>query len=72
VIPANVIIFPCRFGAGDYSIILVDFKQSNIAEHRVKIYSLEIRRLICENKAVVEKYNMKALDLLQLCKIDKN
>ena len=30
-----------------------------------------MRRLTCENKAVVEKHNVKALDLLQFHKIDK-
>ena len=71
MIPANTIIFPYGFGIGDYRIILVGFKQSNVVGYRVKICSLGIRKLICENKAVVEKHNMKALELLQFNKIDK-
>ena len=57
-------IFPCRFGTEDHRVILVDFKLSDIAGYRAKIYSLGMRRLICENKVVVEKCNMKALELL--------
>ena len=60
----NVIIFYYRFGIEDHRVILVDFKLSNVAGYRVKIYSLEMRRLIHENKIVVEKCSIRALELL--------
>ena len=64
VIPTNIAIFSYRFGTRDYRVILVDFKLNDIVVYRVKICSLEIRRIIHENKVVVEKCNIKALDLL--------
>ena len=71
VILANIIVFSYQFGLCNHRVILVDFKLSNTTGHRVRIYSLEIRRLIYKNKAVVEKYNAKALKLLQFYKIDE-
>ena len=67
----NVTLFYYRFSAGDYRVILVDFKLSDIAKYRVKICSLGMRRLIYKNKVAVEKHNMKALELLQFHEIDE-
>ena len=71
MIPANVIIFPCRFGTGDYQIILVDFKFSNVAGYRINICSSGIWRLIYDNKIAIEKYIKKTLELLLFYQIDK-
>ena len=57
-------IFSHGFSIGYYRVILVNFKLNDIAGYRVKICSLEMRRLICKNKVAVEKYNVKALELL--------
>ena len=56
MIPTNAIILSHRFDIEDYQIILVNFKYSDIAGHRIYIYSLEMQRLMCDNKLVVEKY----------------
>ena len=51
----NIIILPYRFGTEDHKIVLVNFKQSDVVGFRVKIYSLGMRRLICENKVAVKR-----------------
>ena len=67
----NTTIFSHRFSTRDHRVILVDFKLRDVAKNRVKIYSPGMRRLICENKAVVIKCSIKALELLQFHRIDK-
>ena len=51
--------------------IIVDSNLRNAAEYWVKICYPETRRLIGDNKPVVEKYNAKALELLTFHNIDK-
>ena len=61
----NFIIFPHRFGTRDHWIILVDFKHSDVAGHRINICSPGMQRLMHENKLAIDKYIKKASELLQ-------
>ena len=56
---------------GDYRIIIVDFNLRDKTGYQVKIFYLEMRRLTRDNKLVVEKYNMKVLELLSFYDINK-
>ena len=50
---------PHMFGAGDHRVILVDFDINDLIRSKMKICIPSMRRLICENKAAVEKYNLQ-------------
>ena len=61
----NITVFLHRFGVGDYSIMVVDFELADIIGTKVNIYWLAVRRLICENNAIVSNYNLEVLELLK-------
>ena len=61
--------FPRSFSTSDHKVALVEFNVRHVARHRVRICHLEMRRLICEKKSVVDKYKKKSLELLQFYNI---
>ena len=67
----NTVLLLYVFSIEDYRVIIVDFNLRDIAGYLVKIYYLEMRRLIEDNKLVVEEYNIKTLVLLTFHNIDK-
>ena len=71
VTPSAVSVFPHKFGAGDHRVILVDFDLDQVVQRSVRICTPSMRRLICENEQVVEKYNNVALSLLTSNKISQ-
>ena len=66
-----MILLPYRFSAEDYRAILVDFKLENIAGYRVKICTLNMRRLIGNKSSVVARHNDKAKELIFFCEINR-
>ena len=71
MIPTNVVLLLHKFSIGNHRIIAVDFNLKDVAGYQVKICYPEMRRLVGDNKLVIEKYNAKVLELLIFHKIDK-
>jgi hypothetical protein len=54
-----------KFSMGDHRVILMDFNFDQIVERRVRICTLQMRRLICNNHKSIMKYNETVWQLLQ-------
>ena len=51
--------------------IIIDFRLDNVAECRVNIYTLNMRRLLDDKPLVVARYNAKITELVVSHKINR-